>query len=283
MKKETKRKLGYGALGYLTGEATRAFIHEPGHWAMTKLVDLDPKVNLDPRIDFGYHGLIGGNTELWGYMEKGVNFKMIENIIASGGCAFNYLAGLGTGYIARKIDKNTHPKTKAALTGFSIFNSIYPAFYSIVDYLNLAGNDFERLNDGGIPFEVTIPLTAGISAALVYYNIKGYKDTVGKKVKRIEYNGMNWREKRKKWKEDKRELIDDFEEYFDGTKNSKRKAKKAWKRLNNIEVIGNDYKDKDVEKFAKDMGMSYGEAMTIVDEYVWDYDNFKLNVYQPKE
>lgn len=274
MKKNTKTKIGYGTLGYAMGEAARTFVHEPGHWAMTELVNLDPKVNLYAEIDFGRHGLIGGNTGIGGYMERGVNYDLVDSIIAAGGCTFNYLAGLGTGFIARKIDKNTHPKTKALLTGFSIFNSVYPAYYSTVDYLNLAGNDFEWLDNVGIPFKITIPLTLGISAALVYYNIRGYKDTVEKKVKRIEYNGINWREKRKKWKEEKEKIIGDFEKYFDDTKNPRRKAKKAWKRLNNIEVIGNDYKDRNVEKFAREIGVDSEEARELVDEYIWNHDSF---------
>ena len=290
MKKETKKlikeKLVKPLLsicaGLSIGEVSNVPIHELGHWTMFKIRNYFLGLDREPSIEIkSLTSGVAGPNECIGKDEKEI--LAWEPPIAAGGVIFNYLAGFGFATAANKLDKYTHKNLKIALNTASLIHSFEPLAYSIRDYFDKPPNDFGQLNNYGIPFEVTIPLTFAITSGLVYYNIKGYKDTVGKKVKRIEYNGMNWREKRKKWKEDKRELIDDFEEYFDGTKNSKRKAKKAWKRLNNIEVIGNDYKDKDVEKFAKDMGMSYGEAMTIVDEYVWDYDNFKLNAYQSKE
>lgn len=270
MNKRIKTKVSLGA-GLLTGGLTRIYIHEPGHWAMAKLVNiLNPEANLEPEMKF-YNPIlpVGGRTIIYGE-PKWINYKMYDAIISAGGCAFNYLAGLGFGYIARKLDKKTHPKTKAFLTGISIVNSVYPAYYAILDKLNIAGNDFWWLNKDGIPYEVTIPLTFAISAGLVYYNIRGWKDTVEKMTKRVNYYGLPWREKRRKWKEKKEKIIEEFERYFEGDKRSRRKAKKAFKKLNKIEVVGDEYKDKDLKKFGEYLGLDLDEAKELVERYVWE-------------
>ena len=287
MKKETKRKLGYGALGFLTGAFTRIPHHEAGHTLVAKLVGATPKHN--QLIEFHDYGLTGGRVN---YINTGDN--LLDSMIAFGGPAANYLVGLGTAFAASKLDKHTNPKSKAFLTGFSILNSIHPAGYCIMDKFNLRGNylnDFDALNANGIPYEITIPLTAGISAALIYYNLRGWKDTVEKNTKRVHYYGMRWKDKRREWKERKNYVIGEFEEYFDGldykpsfkerakAKILRRdvpeiKAKKAWKKLNKIEVVGDGYKEKDLRKFSEYLGLDMDKTKKLVEDYVWS-ENIK--------
>ncbi|MCD6367475.1 MAG: hypothetical protein J7L45_00135 [Candidatus Aenigmarchaeota archaeon] len=255
-KRRQRRMSGIG--GFATGFATRAYVHEPGHWIPSKITGLNPEMELES------YGISGGCVKM-----KQVNSNFLDSIISAGGCAFNYLAGLGFGYAASKLDKKTHPNEKAFLTGLSIFNSVYPAYYAIIDKMNIAGNDFWNLNRDGLPYEVTIPLTMVISSAMVYYNWKGWKDDVGKMKKRINYYGLPLREKMGKWKTDKEKTIEELEKFFESERNPRRKAKKAFKKLNKIEVIGNEYKEKDLEKFGKYLGLDLDETKDFVEKYVW--------------
>lgn len=284
------KKGGAFGTGFGTGAVTRIIPHELGHGIAAKLLGVEEEI-IGPGIELKDYGLTGGSKNY----ESAVGNNFLDAIVNAGGPIANYLVGLGCGGLANKIDGKKSPKKKLFLNGISIFNSWHPAVYCLADFYDLRGGylkDFEGLAGNGLGFEYTIPLTIAASAALTYYNIKGWKDSVKDKTKRIYYNDGFW-ENRKNWKEKKEETIKDFERYFEGidyepslsdkikSKVLRKgmdeiKAKKAWKRMNKIEVEENDYKDKDVEKLAKEMEMDLGEAITFVDEYVWEHEDFGL-------
>lgn len=296
MKEDIKDKLKGLAPGGLAGFLTRIHIHEPGHWlAWELLVENNEKVATWHEIKFENLGITGGHHPNAALYKPGTfDYEFYDNIVSASGCAFNYLAALASGTMARFIDKENHKFAKSAVTGFSLFNSVYPFCYAALDLAGVyppGGGDFTSLGESEISPEASLLTTGTISAALLYYNYKGWKDTVKDKTKRMYYNDTFFKN-RKNWKEKKKEVTGEFEDYFEDyeptlgdrikskvlrKEPSEIKAKRAWKKLNKIE-FSEDYNQRHLKKLSKELDMELENTEEIVNNYLWNHDeDFQIN------
>ena len=73
----------------------------------------------------------------------------------------------------------------------------------------------------------------------------------------------------------------ELEKFFESERNPRRKAKKAFKKLNKIEVVGDGYEEKDLRKFSEYLGLNMDETKKLVEDYVWSENikEWKNNLY----
>lgn len=159
--KKTGFKLASFFAGFGASAASYFPYHEFGH--LVSIRALGAKIN-DVNAD---------STGFYIYVRDNYLSQLDYALIASGGPLANYAAAFTAAFLSKKTKK--HPKLKAGLKGFSLFQSIAPAYHVVDEIVIKKTGDFYNISrHANIPEEILIPLVVGSSLALCYYSLKDY-------------------------------------------------------------------------------------------------------------
>lgn len=279
---ELKKFLGYFS-GMGIGIASLEYVHEGGHALVARLLGKEPIVMLN------YSGEGHFYTQFKDLSTNSISYPFI----LSGGVAANYAAAIITAIISRKISREKDPFLKSGIVGFSCVQAIEGPAYSIFNFIyGMPNGDFQKLSSLGIPYYVTIPLTAAASAAIIAYSVLDLDERVPsiKNVLIDKYSeeGLSKREIRKIIKEKRNKIENDLEIYFKessyeppkhlnflrkmGEEKIKLKAKITRKKIENSKLEDLDEENlkfigKHVERFSKNTGMSTEKTIELFKKY----------------
>ena len=138
-------------------------VHEAGHYAGAIIAGGNPE------YEFGKPGVTDPLFTVFSRLDHYSDGK--EMIAILGGPVAEYSVAFALAYIGRQLERTRYRTLKEASKVMSTFISWVPFVSSLTCSIINTG-DYQRLNDFGLQYPVTIPVTFLLGAGITFYNFK---------------------------------------------------------------------------------------------------------------